>query len=63
MVRRERENKEISQINSHLRVSNGAFKIAEGSKERMMVRRERKKWRNLSRLIHIYAFRTDADEY
>ena len=26
----------------------------------MMVRRERKKWRNLSRLIHIYAFQTQA---
>ena len=57
MVRREN-----GEINSHLRVSNGAFKIAEGSKERMMVRRERKKWRNLSRLIRIYTFRTDAGE-
>ena len=26
----------------------------------MMVRRKRKKWRNLSRLIHIYAFQTQA---
>ena len=35
MVRREN-----GEINSHLRVSNGAFK-KEGSKERIIVRRER----------------------